>query len=535
VDSSASVRAKVELDLERRVPRRFYDFDESVSGDDPRRVAEAFLMRVAGELRIDPDLSGLRFEEVRRSVLGTHVLFQQQDDGRPVTGAWVRVDVDPSGRVFNVQNDLMPAQARDRSTTRATANGTGAISGAEAVERARAATGTNPHAALHSSEQVAFPVDGRTRPAWKVVLVATELPGEWKVYVDAASGDVLGLVSLLKQAQARVFDPHPVATLNDTSLRDDTAIPDGAYSTVELVGLDGSGHLDGTFVSTVNTPGRVQRDDGVFLFTRADRAFKEVMVYFHIDRAQRYIQSLGFDNVLNHPIKVNVVGRTDDNSDYSPTTKALRFGTGGVDDAEDAEIILHEYGHAVQDDQVPGFGAGDECGAMGEAFGDYLAASFFADTKPARLRPCVGSWDAVSYSGDDPPSLRRLDSNKKYPRDLHGEVHDDGEIWSACLWQIREALGGRTADHLVIAHHFLLTPHSTFEDAGNALITVDRQLNDGRNVEQIRTVFIRRGIFPNPERDNMRAGVRFAEIVGRSALPSSSPAPEPVGAGRGAI
>jgi Fungalysin metallopeptidase (M36) len=241
------------------------------------------------------------------------------------------------------------------------------------------------------------------------------------------------------------------------------------------------------------------------------------MVYFHIDRVQRYLQQLGFTNVLNGPIKVNVVGRADDNSDYSPVTKALRFGTGGVDDAEDAEIILHEYGHAIQDNQVPGFGASSECGAMGEGFGDYLAGSFFANAKPARLQPCVGSWDAVSYSGDDPPSLRRLDSNKKYPRDVHGEVHDDGEIWSACLWELRTALGGPVADKLIIAHHFLLTPNSTFENAANALITTDQQLNNGRNVDVIRDVFVRRGILPNPKRKNRRAGFRFDDIRAEAA------------------
>ena len=210
-------------------------------------------------------------------------------------------------------------------------------------------------------------------------------------------------------------------------------------------------------------------------------------------------------------------------------TKALRFGIGGVDDAEDAEIILHEYGHAIQDDQVPGFGASDEGGAMGEGFGDYLAASFFADLKPARLQPCVGSWDAVSYSGDDPPSLRRLDSNKKYPRDLHGEVHADGEIWSACLWEIRAALGGRVADRLVIAHHFLLTPQSGFEDAAKALMTTDQQLNQGRNLAVIRDVFVRRGILPNPKRKNKRAGVRFYDIHARVA--ARKPARQPVAAG----
>ena len=66
---------------------------------------------------------------------------------------------------------------------------------------------------------------------------------------------------------------------------------------------------------------------------------------------------------IPRPIKVNVNGRIDeDNSFYSPGTKALTFGRGGVDDAEDAEIILHEYGHSIQDNQVPGFGASAQAG-----------------------------------------------------------------------------------------------------------------------------------------------------------------------------
>jgi hypothetical protein len=40
---------------------------------------------------------------------------------------------------------------------------------------------------------------------------------------------------------------------------------------------------------------------------------------------------------------------------------------GGVDDAEDADVILHEYGHAIQDNQVPGFGSSLEAGAMAKA------------------------------------------------------------------------------------------------------------------------------------------------------------------------
>jgi hypothetical protein len=512
------VKAKVELHPKYKVPRRLYDIDEEASTGDTRQIAEDFLKRVAGDLQISPDLSGLKFDQIKESMLGKHVLFQQQHSGRPITGAWVRVDIDPSGKVFNLQSDLLPDKVLAKTRALAAPLVTG-ITADQARAKALDVTGstrTAPHT-IHSTEEVTYPVDGQPTPAWKVIVVSTEPPGEWKVYVDAVSGEVLGTVSLLKEACGRVFDPNPVVALNDTTLEDSSPIPDTAYTEVDLPDVDGSGHLDGPFVSTANTPNRIKQDDGKFLFKRADQAFKEVMVYFHIDRVQRYIQELGFTNVLNKPIKVNIKGRTDDNSDYSPLTKALRFGIGGVDDAEDADIILHEYGHAIQDDQVPGFGASDEGGAMGEGFGDYLAASFFADLKPARLQPCVGSWDAVSYSGDDPPSLRRLDSNKKYPRDLHGEVHDDGEIWSACLWELRAALGGRVADRLVIAHHFLLTPQSGFEDAAKALMTTDQQLNQGRNLTVIRDIFVRRGILPNPKRKNKRAGVRFHDIHARVA------------------
>jgi Zn-dependent metalloprotease len=99
-----------------------------------------------------------------------------------------------------------------------------------------------------------------------------------------------------------------------------------------------------------------------------------------------------------------------------------------------------------------------------------------------------------------------LDSNKKYPKDITGEEHADGEIWSACLWEIRGALGKNVADQLIIAHHFLITPNATFEEAANALITADKNLNKGRNEKDLRDVFTRRGILPNPKRKNRRAG-----------------------------
>src|SRR6185295_11756861 len=101
-----------------------------------------------------------------------------------------------------------------------------------------------------------------------------------------------------------------------------------------------------------------------------------------------------------------------DNSFYSPQSQDITYGLGGVDDAEDAEVILHEYGHSIQDDQVPGFGSSAEAGAMGEGFGDYLAGTMGAQQSGGFQDACVAEWDATSYSATSPPCLRRLDSPK---------------------------------------------------------------------------------------------------------------------------
>lgn len=517
------LNAKVDMHPTRRVPSRIYDIDEGTSKKAPQKKAEELLKKLAPSLKIKPDLSQLKFDKVKDSILGQHVLYQQYHDGVPITDAWIRIDIDKNGKIYNVLSDLVP-EPLIAKTEKAKSAKAGALEMAEtqltaeeAKQRALEALAI-PGATLDNvleSELIYYPHDGPPVLSWKIITKTDTPPSEFKFYIDAVTGAILDKIDLLRRAEGlgRVFDPNPVVTLNDTSLEDNAQIADAAYKEVVLPDLPDTGFLDGPFVTTRNTPNRVKRTNLQFIFGRGDRAFKEVMVYFHIDRVQRFIQSLGFDNVLNHPIAVHIDGTTDDNSFYSPTSKALTFGTGGVDDAEDADIILHEYGHAIQDDQVPGFGQGNENRAMGEGFGDFLAASFFADVKPAVLRPTVGNWDAVSYSGDEPPCLRRLDSNKKYPRDITGEEHADGEIWSACLWELRNAIGSQAAIQLVIAHHFLVSRNSTFEQAGNALITADQNLNEGRNVEAIRDIFVRRGIFPNSKRNNNRAGVPFDGIL----------------------
>lgn len=353
--------AKVEKHGRYKTPRRIYDIKTQASKKSPRKIAEATLKKIAGELKIRPDLSQLKFDKVKESILGSHVLFQQYHAGKQISGAWVRVDIDKDGRVFNIQNDLVPepamAKARTAEVQRAAVKQLSASEAkAHAIQAVAPVKGDSVRV-VHT-ELCFYPHNGVPTPSWKVIVktapkesqATTRRPAEWKMYIDAETGAILEKRNLLRfiDGKGRVFDPNPVVTLNDTSLEDKSTIPDKAYADVILRDLKASGFIEGPYVTTKTTKNRIKRKNRDFRFKRTDRAFKEVMVYFHIDRVQRHLQEMGFKNVLNRPIAVNIDGQQDDNSHYSPSDKDLTFGTGGVDDAEDAEIILHEYGHAFR-------------------------------------------------------------------------------------------------------------------------------------------------------------------------------------------
>jgi len=131
---------------------------------------------------------------------------------------------------------------------------------------------------------------------------------------------------------------------------------------------------------------------------------------------------------------------------------------------------------------------------MGEGFGDYWAGSVGGQFSGGFQDLCIAEWDATSYSSTNPPCLRRLDSTKHYPESVDGEVHDDGEMWSAALWQVRGAIGAHLADTVILQAHFLLTPTASFNQGANALVTSAINLGySNQQVKAIRTILQNRG------------------------------------------
>ncbi len=300
-----------------------------------------------------------------------------------------------------------------------------------------------------------------------------------------------------------VFLPNPVAALGNESLTDqkdaDYAALQAAYHDVTLTNLDGSGYLRGDWANVVAATGTPAfSTTNTFKFHRNDDRFEQVMAYYWVTEAQKYIQGLGFGssrravNKESQDIRTNQWGV--DNSFSWDKHDILRFGKGGVDDAEDADVILHEYGHAIQDSQVAGFGTGADSGAIGEGFGDYWSATVTALIAPTTDQACIADWDSVSYTSGTPHCLRRIDGDKQYPADLEGEVHADGEIWSAALWAIHGSLGHVKADTVILEAQFDFTADISMPDAARATVAAAQRLYGTSTANTVRHAFEARGI-----------------------------------------
>ncbi len=460
----------------------------------PRAVAAAALRTYAARLGVDA--AAFRFDTVRQSLTGIHVRGAEVRGGVPIEGTAALVTI-AGGRVVEVAAYGVGVVTGGPVATPVTA----VTAVASALRAARVTTPLAPSVA----HRLLVPADGVLADTWRVDVLSVA-PAVARTYdIAAATGRVRAVRDDRKfvDGSATVFDPNPVVTARNTTLREpgvdvmgvdtdlDSAELTAQLKTVRLRDLDptdlSAGKLTGPWVSVIGPS--LPSNDGKFAFTRGMPQFESTMAYAHVDRLQRYIQSLGFkpsaeQGVNAEPQKVVTMHvEVYDNSFYQPGNDVIVYGAGGVDDAEDAEVIVHEYGHAIQDAQVPGWGATGEGGAMGEGWGDFLAASYYARTSHGFGDLCVADWDATSYSMARPPCLRRMDSKKQYPDDIKKEVHADGEMWSAMLWRLRAKLGKsptqRTANvlRLVLTSHELLTPQAGFGDGVAALLTAAKQLH----------------------------------------------------------
>ncbi|MBI4469398.1 MAG: M36 family metallopeptidase [Acidobacteria bacterium] len=467
-------------------------------GRQPEAIARSFFSDHKDLFKINGDVQDLALTQQVDSPAGVHVYFRQTLKGLPVFGTETALHINRYGIINGATSDYRADLGLAIVEP--------ALSGSQADELLCSELSAQP-AALETifrrNELGAFVVNGIARLAWRVRIATYEPTGTWETYYDAISGQRLAPIvdrNCYVEGTGTVFAPNAIVATGINSLsKAVSSVPLDAYSRVALNGLDETGYLNGSFVNTQPTSNRVHRSNHDFSdLDRGTRGFAEVEAYWAIDSAQRYIRSFGITNAAGYSIGVNVHAFADDNSFYSSFGDGrgqISFGDGGVPDAEDADIVWHEYGHAILDHQRPSINQNFD--GMGEGFSDYWAATMAArqpSADHAQYDPAVGEWDATAYNPGNPPYLRKVDTAAHYPEGRSGDPHVTGMIWSAALWEINRVIGQRLADEIFLEGNFLLPSNPTLPQAAQCYLQAELSVTGGAYQEAMQAVFTSRGL-----------------------------------------
>jgi extracellular elastinolytic metalloproteinase len=189
---------------------------------------------------------------------------------------------------------------------------------------------------------------------------------------------------------------------------------------------------------------------------------------------------------------------------------------------DEADTVYHEYTHGLSNRLVVDPGGDStlgpvQAGAMGEAWSDWYAMDYLVarglQPDPPATNIVLFQYDGAGTALDrtEPIDCKVGPSGRLCTGGATGhtggytyadyghvggspEVHDDGEIWSQTLWDLRDALGSNRTESLVTRGMELSPSNPSFLDERNAILLADTAVFDGRFHDTIWKVFAHRGM-----------------------------------------
>lgn len=454
----------------------------------PDAMALEFIHARASQLGLDENASvDYQVTHVRDDGAFSVVRLVQTVDGLPVYGSDIAITVKPDGTVIFVSSE-----ARTSIGTIASKKAVGM-----ADIRARVKRSLDMEMATDTSKPrlVAYADESPARLAWVFQWRDPRGGDAWEIVADATNGDILEKRSTLLHVDGggMVFHPDPLTSAmagygeggyvdaNDADSPDlqsqqtfgvlkDIKEADGVYS------------LDGPWTYCVDFDPPSSSDDcpaaliaPEFIFTRADAWFEAVNAYHHIDAFMRYLNdTLGVEVIPNSTdgrVGFDPHGANgDDNSYFDSAADLLSFGEGGVDDAEDADVVIHELGHGIHD-WVTNGGLSQVQG-LSEGTGDYLASSYnrsfdrWTSSDPQYY--WMFHWDGHNeyWSG----RVTNWHLTHSYPNNLGTGIHAMGQYWSSCNLIARDAIGRNAMDTAVLRGLAMTTASANQKVAAQAVV-----------------------------------------------------------------
>jgi hypothetical protein len=520
----------------------------------PDRIARGFLKQHNSLFALsDEGVATLKLNREDTDRDTTFLNYTQTLDGIKVFEGDIKTAINRNGEVLFVsegflisgqQVGLEPTLDEAQGIARAFEHAGRKVSPSFAQTLARPAKGdtaafANPLSAANEevlSELNVLRVGNEARLAWHVY--ADIGADEWyELLVDAHTGELLLRHNLyVHQAQGTVYTEDPdkgarqlVSFVGDTAIN--TAAGWMGTSTV-TTGNNVEAYLDtnaDNLPDANNTTGLsnghafASNQNFTFPFSttvdpRTQQAAVVTNLFYYNNVIHDYSYSLGFTETARN-FQTNNYGRGGLGADSVRAEAQDGSGTNNAnfatppdgqrprmqqylftaanpdrDSSVDGDVVFHEYGHGISN-RLIGNGStalsGTQSGAMGEGWSDYWAITMNGDG-------AVGE-----YSTANPNGIRRaaytVPANavhNSYADVGAGgfQVHQDGEVWAATLWDLRTQLGAGITDNIVLNGMKFTPTRPSFLNARDGIIQADQNLNGGANRCAIWTVFARHGM-----------------------------------------
>jgi zinc metalloprotease ZmpB len=462
---------------------------------DAGSAAREYLAFLATRLGLESPQSLVQTFEKTDSQIAV-VRFQQTHQGIPVYASDTAVTLDAQGNIIFLANGIKPKLTNISLTPQLDADQAFAITQGWAGSQS---------AFLRRATLVIYESSNGTKLAWQVTFVPDEDTGKhYEALVDAQTGALLRAEdkTLNIDGAGMAFDPDPlssaqasyasagyvdgndadtpelIAQIKQVSLRDIRAVSGG----FDLVGPYAacSSH------SAPNLAGEctVSPTTDFYVASRSDNRFEVSNIYYHIDTYMRYMNTtLGIPvtpSQYSGGVKFDPHGlNDDDNSSFSGATGFLQFGDGGVDDAEDADVIVHELGHGLHFWLTNGGLSNASGDGLSEGTGDYAAMSYsrafnhWADATPQYF--WMFSWDGHNpfWNG----RVTNYNLSVAWPSIGASGPHTPGQYWASCNMLNFNSIGRLKSDRAFWLGLAATNASTRQNDAAQAVLNVAAALN----------------------------------------------------------
>ncbi len=498
--------------------KRQYDKSFVSNKKEHKEKLHDFLLNGHQKMRNNTSLSEVNILRENETPAGTHIHFNQVVEGIPVHGTRSSVSFNKEGGVITANNKFKQNVVIDANTPSIDSSASISIA-AEYFDLSQNYSNDNNSANLILFEKS----DAQFIRAWEVSISDIKY-GYWKVIVDAHNGDVISaedflLYSTRPSPTGMVFKPDPLTSArvdyggdyqnnydetNDALNNELVSVPLGTLDKHP----DGDFILEGPLCWVIDLDGSGERipkqSSPYFNFTRDQDEFEAVMAYYYITMMGSHIYSLGYMNAFLSDIKVDP--RSDYPGAYYHSGENFILLGGSKDDedvtdlGEDADVIIHEYGHAIQKSQgfvnPGGRYDGPRFITVCEGLADYWASSY--------------SRSVTSYKSDSLFKWCNLDGLDRscnvdriyvktagaYPHAFIRWAYKNGELLSTALMQIWDSLGREMTDKLVLEASAIYSGGDVgLSHFVAATIQADEALNDGRNFKIITAAFRARNLY----------------------------------------